>query len=348
MKLPHSMAFCLGILVACSSPQSSEQNTEAVKEQQVNVYTHRHYESDQQLFTDFEQASGIKVNVINASADELINRMEMEAEGSPADVLITVDAGRLYRAKEKGLLQSVKSEVLSENIPAKFRDADGYWYGLTYRARIIAHSLERADPKELTTYASLTDPQWKGKVLIRSSENIYNQSLMASIIASEGELAASSWAEGVVTNLAREPKGNDRDQVKAIAAGLGDVAVLNTYYIGKLLTSENEEEVAAGEAIGVVFPNQQGRGTHVNVSGGGVAKYAPNKENAIKFLEYLSSPEAQRVFAESNFEYPVHQDVEWAPLLESWGKFKTDTLDLRLLGEYNQEAVRIFDQVSWK
>jgi len=208
--------------------------------------------------------------------------------------------------------------------------------------------LDRVDPTQVPDYESLTDPRWKGKLLVRSSENIYNQSLMASIIASTGPENAKKWAAAVVSNMAREPKGNDRDQVKAVAAGVGDLAILNTYYIGKLLASDNQQEVAAGKAIGVIFPNQNGRGTHINVSGAGVAKYAPNKENAIKFIEFLSSEDAQRVFAETNFEYPVRSGTSLAPLLESWGSFKADTLDLGQLGEYNREAVMLFDEVGWK
>lgn len=340
--------ICVLVLSMCS-PQKSEQTEDQTSaEKMVNLYTHRHYQSDQKLFEDFERETGIKVNVVSASADELIKRMEMEAEASPADVLITVDAGRLHRAKEKGLLQPIESTVLEVNIPANFRDKEGYWFGLTFRARVIAYALDRVKPTQVPDYESLTDPKWKGKLLVRSSENIYNQSLMASIIASTGTENAKKWAAAVVSNMAREPKGNDRDQVKAVAAGVGDLAILNTYYIGKLLASDNQQEVAAGKAIGVIFPNQNGRGTHINVSGAGVAKYAPNKENAIKFIEFLSSEDAQRIFAETNFEYPVRSGTSLAPLLESWGSFKADTLDLGQLGEYNREAVMLFDEVGWK
>ncbi len=348
MKQLMRLLVLLLVLTACTPKESTNEEVSEEATQEVNVYTHRHYEADKQLFADFEAATGIKVNVVNASADELINRMELEAENSPADVLITVDAGRLHRAKEKGLLQAVNSETLTTNIPDNFRDAEGYWYGMSYRARIIAYSKDRVDPAEISDYESLTDPKWQGKVLIRSSGNIYNQSLLASIIASQGSDAAREWAQGVVANMAREPKGNDRDQVKAVAAGLGDLAVLNTYYIGKLLDSDNPEEVAAGEAVGVIFPNQEGRGTHVNVSGAAVAKYAPNKDEAVAFLEYLTSDAAQTLFAESNFEYPVKSGISLAPLLESWGSFKTDSINLGLLGEHNKDAVMLFDEVGWK
>lgn len=348
MKTGIKLFTLLLIWTGCSQQKPTEESQAVEEVLEVNVYTHRHYESDQMLFDQFEETTGIKVNVINASADELINRMELEGEASPADVLITVDAGRLHRAKTKDLLQPVTSEVLDANIPARFKDQEGYWFGLTYRARIIAYSKDRVDPSNITTYESLTDPKWSKKVLIRSSSNIYNQSLLASIIASQGEEVARSWASGVVGNLARDPKGNDRDQVKAVAAGIGDLAVLNTYYIGKLLDSKNPEEVTAGESIGVIFPNQDGRGTHINISGAGVAKHAPNLDNAIAFLEFLSADQAQGIFAGSNFEYPVKPGTALAPLLESWGSFKTDTVDLGLLGTHNKDAVLIFDEVGWK
>lgn len=318
------------------------------KEEVVNVYTHRHYEADQQLFDKFTEATGIKVNVVSASADELIQKLELEGANSPADVLITVDAGRLHRAEQKGLLQPINSEVLNTNIPAKYRDQEGHWFGLTYRARIIAYSTERVNPEELSTYEALTAPEWKGRVLTRSSENIYNQSLLASIIAHHGQEGAQEWAAGLLANMARDPKGSDRDQVKAVAAGEGDVAIVNTYYIGIMLNDSNEEERKAAEKIAIFFPNQEGRGTHINISGAGVTKYAPNKENAIKLIEFLSNQEAQEFLANINFEYPVNPKAEFSDLLKKWGTFKADELHLSVLGENNSDAVVIFDKVGWK
>ena len=338
----------LAVLSACTQKQSDKTEASQEEDLEINVYTHRHYESDQQLFKDFEALTGIKVNIVNASADELIQKLELEGAQSPADVLITVDAGRLHRARTKDLLQPVSSEILTENVPSHLRDDQGYWYGLSYRARVIAYAKDRIDPEQLSDYESLTDPSWKGKILIRSSGNIYNQSLLASIIAAQGEQKAKAWAEGMVANMARAPKGNDRDQVKAVAAGLGDLAIANTYYIGLLLNSDNQEEVKAGESVGIFFPNQGDRGTHINVSGIGVTKHAPNKENAIKFMEFLSGPEAQKVFAQGNYEYPVKPGIEWADLLQSWGTFKTDSLNLSVLGANNKQAVMIFDQVGWQ
>lgn len=317
-------------------------------EQVVNVYTHRHYETDQELFKKFTENTGIKVNVVNAGADELIKRMELEAEKSPADVLITADAGRLHKAKEMGLLQSVDSDVLQSNVPSHLKDPENHWFGLTFRARVIVYAKDRVKPAQLSTYEDLTAPKWKGKILTRSSENIYNQSLLASIIAAHGREGAKDWANGLKNNFAREPKGSDRDQMKAVAAGEGDIAIVNTYYLGNLLNSDDPEEKKAGEALSVYFPNQNDRGTHINVSGAGITKHAPNKENAIKFVEYLTSDEAQKAFAEANFEYPVKKDVEVSPTLKAWGEFKADSLNLSELGKNNRDAVMIFDEIGWK
>ncbi|WP_163381951.1 Fe(3+) ABC transporter substrate-binding protein [Cyclobacterium sp. SYSU L10401] len=313
----------------------------------VNVYTHRHYDADQQLFDAFTEETGIKVNVVSASADELIQKLELEGEGSPADVLITVDAGRLHRAKEKNLFQAVDSEVLHANIPSKFRNPEGMWFGLTYRARILAYHKERVNSDELDSYESLTEEQWKGRVLTRSSENIYNQSLLASLIVAHGAEAAEEWAAGLLANMARDPKGSDRDQVKAVASGEGDVAIVNSYYIGIMLNDANEETVKAARQVGIFFPNQNDRGTHINVSGAGVTRYAPNKENAIRLIEFLSEERAQEVLANVNYEYPVNPKVAPSKLLQSWGDFKADEINLSQLGENNSQAVMIFDKVGW-
>jgi iron(III) transport system substrate-binding protein len=328
--------------------QDQTEDTKTEKSGEVNVYTHRHYKADQLLFDRFTKATGIEVNVLKASADELMVRMEQEGVNCPADLLVTVDAGRLVRAQKKGLLQAIRSVELEANIPEHLKDEEGYWFGQTIRARLLVYSKERVNPAELSTYAALTDPKWKGKLLVRSSENIYNRSLLASMIANEGAENAQQWAAGIVANMGRHPKGNDRDQVKAIVAGIGDVAIVNSYYIGKLLTSEDIEEVKVGQAVGVFFPDQEVRGTHINISGAGVAAYAPNKENAILLLEFMAGEEAQQLFAEANHEYPVRPGISASELLLSWGNFKSDELDMRALGYYNEEAARIFDVVGWK
>jgi iron(III) transport system substrate-binding protein len=329
----------IALFIACGSSSNSEV---------VNVYTHRHYKADDDLFAKFTEETGIKVNIVNASADELIQRLETEGKNSNADILITVDAGRLYRAQSKDLLQPIQSEVLEANIGPEYREKDGYWFGMTYRARIIAYSKDRVNPEDIQTYEDLADPKWKGKVVIRSSENVYNQSLLASIILANGEEKAKEWAKGVVTNMARNPKGSDRDQVKAVASGEGDIAVVNTYYIGLMLHDENVEERKAGESVGIIFPNQMDRGTHINISGIGATKYAPNRENAIKLMEFLSGKEAQETLANLNYEYPINPEANKASVLQTWGDFKADTVALYKLGEYNSRAVKIFDEAGWK
>lgn len=336
--------FALAVMVvACKSEKKKKE-----KKQEVNVYTHRHYKTDQELFSKFEKETGVKVNVVNAKADELIQKIATEGKQSPADVLITVDAGRLVRAKSRGLLQPITSEFLKKTIPNHLKDTDNHWFALTKRARIIVYNPDKVKPEELSTYEALIDDKWKNKILIRSSGNIYNQSLLASIIANNGEEKATEWATGIINNMARSPKGNDRDQVKAVVAGEGDIAVVNTYYVGALINSKNPEEVKAGNGVRIFFPNQSDRGTHINVSGAGVAKYAPNRENAIKFIEFLASKKAQEKFAKANYEYPVNTEVEASDLLKSWGSFKEDTLSLTKLGENNKRAVIIFDKVGWK
>jgi iron(III) transport system substrate-binding protein len=314
----------------------------------VNVYSHRHYDIDRQLFARFTEQTGITVNVVSASADELITRLETEGASSPADVLITVDAGRLHRAKERGLLQPVESAVLESSVPARYRDPEGYWYGLTMRARVLVYARDRVDPAEIATYEALAAPEWRGRVLVRSSENVYNQSQLASLIAASGEAAALAWAQGIAGNLARSPSGGDTDQVKAVAAGAGDVAISNTYYVARLASSEDAEERRVYERVGVVFPNQGDRGTHVNVSGAGVTVNAPNRANAVRLIEFLAGDEAQRMWAEGNQEYPVKPGVARSAVLEGWGDFRADTLSLARLGELNSQAVMLFDRAGWR
>lgn len=342
-----SAAF-LSLMLVISCGNSKDTTPENTSSDIVNVYTHRHYKADDQLFKKFTEETGIKVNIVNASADELIQRLETEGAQSQADLLITVDAGRLYRAQSKELLQPIQSEILDQNIAPHFREASGLWYGMTYRARIIAYAKDRVNPADIQNYEDLADPKWKGKILVRSSENIYNQSLLASLILADGESRAKDWAKGVVANMARTPKGSDRDQVKAVAAGEGDLAIVNTYYIGLMLNDENPEERKAGESVGIIFPNQNNRGTHINISGMGVTKYAPNKENAIKLMEFLSEKEAQQMLADLNFEYPINPNAKQADTTTSWGEFKADEVQLFELGKLNSESVKILDEAGWK
>lgn len=316
--------------------------------QEINLYSDRHYDTDQQLYDLFTAGTGIQVNVVKATSDELIERLAREGAATEADLLITADAGRLHRAKSRGLLQPVTSDLLAANIPENLRDRDNEWFGLTMRGRVVVYAVDRVDSAELSTYDALTDPKWKGKILVRSSGNIYNQSLLASLIAIHGEDKARAWAEGIVANMARSPKGDDRDQARALVAGEGDLAIMNTYYLGKMLNSSDPEEVKVAQALRVFFPDQNGTGTHINISGIGLTKHSKHQENAIKFMEFLSSEEAQRQFAEANYEYPVNPRVEPSELLRSWGEFRKQDINLSQLGDLNAEAVKIFDQVGWK
>ena len=323
-------------------------SAEAAGESEVNVYSHRHYDIDLDLYRQFEEETGIEVNLVEGGSDELIERLLREGAESPADILMTVDAGRLHRARQAGVLQPVSSPVLLDQVPEHLRDPDGYWFALTRRARVVVYHPERVSLDELTTYEALTDPRWVGRILIRSSSNIYNQSLLASMIANHGDNAARDWAAGIVANMARTPKGNDRGQMSAVAAGEGDIAIVNTYYVGRMLNSSNAEERAVAEQLRVHFPNQDGRGAHINVSGAGVTASAKNVEGALSLLEFLTGETAQRVWAHANYEYPVNRNVQPAPLLQSWGELKADSLGLHRLGENNAAAVRIFDQVGWR
>lgn len=314
----------------------------------VNIYTERNYDADKILIKNFEKATGIKVNIVKAKGDELIKKLELEGKDTPADIFMTADAGKLYRAKEKGLLQAVKTKELSENVMESLKDKDNFWYGLTYRARIIAYDPTKTDVSSIKRIEDLADPKWKGKILVRSSSNLYNQSLLASMIKNDGEEKAAKWAKAIVENMARTPKGNDRDQAKAIVAGVGEVAIINSYYMGKMLTSKDLNEVKVGESLKIKFLNQDDRGNHINASGAGITKYSKNKENAIKFLEYITSVEGQKVFVEMNYEYSVNKKVAPSKVVQKWGEFKKDSLDLNYLGVYNEQAVKIFDEVGWK
>ncbi|WP_432806351.1 Fe(3+) ABC transporter substrate-binding protein [Lederbergia citrisecunda] len=343
-------------LAACGSQpeknkegsSNSQGNEKVAESKEVNLYTSRHYDVDNELYAKFEEQTGIKVNIIKGEADELLERIKREGDATKADLFLTADVGRLFRAKDAGLLQSVSSEVLDKQIPAKFQDKDKMWYGLTKRARILVYNKEKVKPEELSTYEALTEDKWKGRILVRSSESVYNQSLLASFIEIDGEEKAKEWAQGIVNNMAQNPEGGDRDQAKAIAAGVGDVAIMNTYYFGQMLNSEDPEEVKVAEQLGVFFPNQDTNGAHVNVSGAGVVKASKNKGNAVKLLEFLSADEAQAVFAEANYEYPVNEHVKPSELLQSWGEFKEQDIPLSVLGDNNAKAIMIFNEVGWK
>ena len=320
----------------------------AVAEEAVNVYSARHYPSDQILFDMFTKETGIAVQVINGNAEELMQRQQQEGENSPADVLITVDAGNLWRAQEMGLFKGVKSEILEKEIPANLRDPEGRWYGFSKRARVIIYNPDKVKPEELSTYQDLADPKWKGRVLVRSSNNIYNQSLVSAMIETHGVEKTEAWAKGLVENFARKPEGGDIDQIMALTAGLGDVAISNSYYFARMLNSDKPDVKAKVEKLRIFFPNQQEQGTHINISGAGVAAHAPHEANAIKFLEFLVSPEAQKVFADANNEFPVRNDVPPTAVVAAWGEFKADPISATALGKNNAEAVKLMDRVGWR
>lgn len=316
----------------------------------VNLYSSRHYDTDEALYENFTRQTGIKINRLEAGEDQLLQRMKAEGDKSPADVLITVDAGRLWRAQQNDLLQPVSIPSLEKIIPAHLREPHGYWYSFSKRARIFVVNKDKVKSGELTRYEDLADPKWKGRLLIRSSTNVYNQSLVGSMIATLGEPATETWARHVVQNFARAPKGGDTDQIKAVAAGEGDVALSNTYYFARLLNSQKAEDRAVVANLAVIFPNQgpNDRGTHINVSGAGVAKYAPNKANAIKFLEYLATKEAQEYFAKGNYEFPVVTNVGLHPVIQSWAEFKEDSINAAVFGRNNEDALKLMDRAGWK
>ncbi|MEM1399173.1 MAG: Fe(3+) ABC transporter substrate-binding protein [Pseudomonadota bacterium] len=316
--------------------------------QEVNLYSSRHYDTDIALYENFTEQTGIKVNLIEGSGDELIQRIEAEGDASPADILITVDATRLWRAVEAGIFTAVESDILAEKVPANLRHPDNLWFGMSKRARVIYYNKDNGEPAGLESYEDLADPAFSGMICIRSSSNVYNQSLMASLIANLGEEAAEGWAKGVVANMAREPEGNDTAQIEAVAAGACDLAVGNSYYLGRLMASDDAAKQEIASKIGVIHPNQGDRGTHVNVSGAGVVGSAPNPEAAVAFLEYLVSDEAQRLFAEGNNEYPVVAGIDASGPISSLGSFKEDTVNAGELGPLNPVAVQVYDRAGWK
>jgi len=340
--------FTLGLLLASSLLLTSIPAVHADDNKLVHLYSARKEALIKPMLDKFTEQTGIKVKLITSKADALLKRLQTEGRNSPADVLLTTDAGRLHRAREAGVLQSIESEVLNNALPANYRDADGYWYGLSLRARPIVYAKDRVKPQQLSTYEALAESAMKGRVCIRSSNNIYNQSLVASMISSRGEAPTEAWAKDFVKNFARPPRGGDRDQIKAVAAGQCDVAVVNTYYLGVMLSGGKADERAAGEKVAVFWPNQNGRGTHVNVSGAGVTAHARHRDNAIKLIEFLATPQVQSWYARVNHEYPVVEGVESSDLLNGWGEFKADTVNLTELGRLNADALRLMDRAGWR
>jgi len=313
---------------------------------EVNVYSYRQEFLMEPLYKAFTDETGIIVNSVYLKKG-LIERLVQEGENSPGDIILTVDIGRLTDAVAAGVTQSLENEILSDNIPENYRDPDGHWFGLTSRARMIVASTDRINPDEITSYEDLADEKFAGQVCTRSGKHAYMVALTASIIAHAGPDVAEQWLAGVKNNLARKPQGNDRAQVKAIKEGECDIAVINNYYMGKMINDEKGEQQAWAKAVNVIFPNQEDRGTHMNISGIALTKAAPNKDNAIKFMEFLSTDEAQKIYAQVNYEYPVNPNVEQSELVKSWGKFKADDLALAEIASYRADASKIADKVGY-
>ncbi len=318
-------------------------STHGQAKEEVNVYSARHYDTDLALYTDFEEQTGIKVNLIEAASDALIERIVNEDKYSPADILITVDAGRLFRAEERGIFAPFQSDLLESRVPEHLRHPNGFWYGLSKRARVIIYNAEAGRPEGLNNYQDLADPRFKGQICVRSSSNIYNISLLASIVAHLGEEQAQAWADGVVANFFRRPQGNDVANINAVASGECALSIVNSYYIARLLADGDP----AARGVGIIYPNQDSTGTHVNISGAGILKYAPNRDNAIKFIEYLTGMRAQHFFVEGNNEYPVVAGAEITSALSHMGMFDEDTINASELGRNQAAAVRIFDRAGW-
>jgi iron(III) transport system substrate-binding protein len=322
-------------------------NLQAAEENVLNLYSARHYQTDEKLYENFSKQTGIKINRIEGKEEELLERIKNEGANSPADVLLTVDASRLALAHELGLFAPVKSKVLESRIPANLRTDD--WFSFSTRARVIVYNKSALKAEDVQNYDDLANPKLKSQVCTRSGSHPYNLSLMASIIANQGEAKAEAWAKGVVANFARAPKGGDTDQIKAVAAGECGVTVSNTYYVARLLRSDKAEDKKVMEKVGVVWPNQKTSGTHINVSGAGMLKNAPHKAAAVKFLEYLASDEAQRYFADGNNEWPVVASVATNnPALEAMGKFKADTLPIGALAKNVVAAQKLLDRAGYR
>lgn len=325
------------VLSGCDQPDSDE----------VNVYSARKEALIKPLLDRFTEETGTRVNLITADADALIARIESEGEHSPADLLLTVDAGRLHRADQAGLLAAVESQTLNQAVPEQYRHPEGRWFGLSVRSRVIVYNPDTVDEPP-QRYEDLADERWEDRICIRSSDNIYNQSLVASLIAHQGEEATLDWAEGLVDNMARTPKGGDRDQVMAVANGICDLAVVNTYYLAQMQDSDDKNQREAARQVTLLWPNQNDRGAHVNISGAGVIRNAPNAAQARALLEFLLNEKSQRWYARTNHEYPVTEGVPVSDTLKQWGDFKADELPLVELGKHNAEAVRLMDQAGWQ
>ena len=336
------------ITTSCSEKVKISNNLSNKSLGEVNLYSSRHYNTDTELYEGFTKETGIQVNLVEGSADELIERIRSEGENTKADVFMTVDVGRLWRAQKTNIFMPISSPILEERIPAPLREKNGYWFGFTKRSRVIVYNKSKVKPEELSTYESLADTKWKDRIIIRPSSNIYNQSLVASLIEANGEESTEKWVRGFVANFARPPQSNDTGQIRDVAAGVGDITLANTYYMARFAKSDDPIDKEVIKKIGVFFPNQEGRGAHINISGAGVVRNSPNQANAIKFLEYLTSSKAQEFFARGNDEYPVVEGAILDPVLKSFGTFKADDTNIASFGENLSTAVKVMNRAGWK
>lgn len=343
MYRPFAIAAIALTLAACGQSQEA-QPTKGV----LNLYTARHYDADLQLYDAFTKATGIKVNRLEMEPDQLIERMKAEGDASPADVILMADAGALWRAQDAGLFQKVTTPTLEQRIPQNVRGRDGYWWGFSRRARVIAFDQTKVRPDEVATYESLASPRFKGQVCVRNSDNVYNLSLMASFIERWGRPKALAWAKGVVANMARKPQGGDIDQIRAVGAGACQVALTNTYYYLRIAASQNPGDEMVASKVTLSFPEQATTGTHVNVSGGGMAAHAPHPDAAVKFLNFLASDQAQEIFAGANHEYPAVPGVKPPPDVQAWSHFKADPMPVAIYGERQAQAQAVYDEAGWR
>ncbi|MBF7073240.1 Fe(3+) ABC transporter substrate-binding protein [Glaciecola sp. MH2013] len=315
---------------------------------EVNVYSARKEALIKPILDDFSEQTGIKVNLITGKADALISRMKSEGQFSPADVIVTTDVGRLVRAKKLGVTQANNDDLINSTVPEYLRDEDAHWTALTLRARPIMYSKDRVKPESLSTMAALTDAQWKGRICIRSSSNIYNQSMLAAMMELQGSKETLEWAKGLVANFARSPKGGDRDQIKAVVAGECDIAIANTYYLAGMLNSDDDATRKTAQQVAVFWPDQDTQGAHVNISGVGVAKYAKNIDQAKQLIRFMLSDEAQAWYAETNHEYPIKKGIAWSDTLKNMGEFKAQEVSLSTVGENNAKALMLMDSAGWR
>lgn len=336
------------LLLAACSPAEPEGTDAAAAGGELNLYTSRHYDADLALYDAFTAKTGVKVNRIEGNPDQLVARMQAEGAASPADVFLAADAGALWRAQNAGLFQAVSSPSLNEAIPANLRQPDGQWYGFSRRARVVAYDPAKVQPSEIDTYEDIASPRFRGKLCVRSSDNVYNLSLMGALIEAWGEEKAKAWAEGVTANLARPPEGGDRDQIRAVAAGVCEIALTNSYYYIRMANGEDAADKAVTETVKLAFPSLDGQGAHVNVSGGGVAANAPNRDNAVLFLEFLASPEAQAMVATMNYEFPAVASVTTPAPVDAYADFQAHPMSVAAFGPHQAKAQSIMSAAGWR